>query len=69
MTGTTNKSFNAAFCGVIPAFVDGEWSFEEGVYISSYVGFDTPKAMKKGRYGVSGASGALPIWKATAEGL
>jgi len=67
-TGTTNKSLNAAFCGVIPAFIDGEWSFDEGIYISSYVGFDKPKPMRRGRYGISGASGALPIWKTTAEG-
>jgi len=67
-TGTTNKSLNAAFCGVIPSFQDHTWSFEKGLYISSYVGFDIPKKMRKGRYGVSGASGALPIWKFVAEG-
>jgi membrane peptidoglycan carboxypeptidase len=67
-TGTTNRSLNAAFCGVIPASRDGEWSFRDGLFISSYVGFDQPKPMQKGRYGISGASGALPIWLHVAFG-
>ena len=68
-TGTTNQSMNAAFCGVVPARRSGRWSFRDGVFISSYIGFDIPKSMRKGRYGVSGASGALPIWKSVAEGV
>ncbi|MAA79114.1 MAG: hypothetical protein CL916_07615, partial [Deltaproteobacteria bacterium] len=67
-TGTTNRSKNAAFCGVVPAKNEDKWSFRKGLFISTYVGFDTPKSMKKGRYGVSGASGALPIWKFAVEG-
>ena len=62
-TGTTNKSMNAAFCGVVPSSQAGTWSFRDGLFVSSYVGFDQPKSMRKGVYGVSGASGALPIWK------
>ena len=67
-TGTTNSSKNAAFCGVVPAKENHQWSFRNGLFVSAYVGFDTPKSMKKGRYGVSGASGALPIWKSVVEG-
>lgn len=67
-TGTTNRSMNAAFCGVVPSVQAGGWSFREGLFVSSYVGFDTPKPMRKGRYGISGASGALPIWKHVVSG-
>lgn len=67
-TGTTNGSKNAAFCGVVPQKEEKQWSFQKGLFVSAYVGFDSPKSMKKGRYGVSGASGALPIWKVAVEG-
>lgn len=67
-TGTTNGSKNAAFCGVVPAINADTWSFEQGLFVSAYVGFDIPKSMKRGRYGVSGASGALPIWKFVVDG-
>ena len=67
-TGTTNGSKNAAFCGVVPTTENGKWSFRNGLFVSAYVGFDTPKSMKRGRYGVSGASGALPIWSFAVEG-
>ena len=68
-TGTTNEYKNAAFVGIVP--VAGEEGLDPSVSytLASYVGFDDNRPMKRGTLRVSGASGALPAWIATAQGL
>jgi membrane peptidoglycan carboxypeptidase len=61
-TGTTNGFRNAAFLGFAPA-VDG--LFTLGVY----VGYDDNRSMRRGNTVLHGASGALPAWVSTVEGL
>ena len=67
-TGTTNSYQNAAFCGVVPAEYSNRWSLERGLVIAAYVGYDRPRPMSRGSTRISGASGALPVWIATAQG-
>lgn len=67
-TGTTNDFRNAAFLGVAPYF-DGEgWRAERGTAIGVYVGYDDNRPMARGRIRLAGASGALPVWIAAAQG-
>ena len=68
-TGTTNEYRNAAFVGIVP--VAGDDGLEPGASytLAAYVGYDDNRPMKRGTLRVSGASGALPAWIATAQGL
>jgi penicillin-binding protein 1A len=68
-TGTTNEYRNAAFVGIVP--VAGERGLDPGssYTLAAYVGYDDNRPMKRGTLRVSGASGALPAWIATAQGL
>ena len=85
-TGTTNNYKISAFVGLIPyATESDQWNFEEGIALSSYVGFDcfiredcrmrTPKGKtldntgKKNLRTIDGSRGALPIWIETAKAL
>jgi penicillin-binding protein 1A len=67
-TGTTNDFQNAAFCGLAPAEYSNRWSIERGLVIAAYVGYDRPRPMSRGNTRISGASGPLPVWMATAQG-
>jgi penicillin-binding protein 1A len=61
-TGTTNSFRNAAFLGFLPA--------KEGLFtLGSYVGYDDNRSMRRGNIVLHGASGALPAWIGTVEGL
>jgi hypothetical protein len=42
---------------------------EGGFVVGVYVGYDDNRSMKKGRIALAGASGALPAWMATVQGL
>jgi penicillin-binding protein 1A len=68
-TGTTNEYRNAAFVGIVP--VGGEDGLEPSASytLAAYVGYDDNRPMRRGTLRVSGASGALPAWIATAQGL
>ena len=68
-TGTTNEYRNAAFVGIVP--VAGERGLDpaSSYTLASYVGFDDNRPMKRGTLRVSGASGALPAWIGTVQGL
>ena len=60
-TGTTDDYVDSWFTGFTPSLCASAW-----------VGFDLERAMKEGGTGITGASGALPIWvdfmkKSTAE--
>ena len=68
-TGTTNSYRNAAFCGYVPAARDGQWSWEDGLTVAVYVGYDDNRKMSRGTTRLSGASGALPAWITTVQGL
>jgi penicillin-binding protein 1A len=68
-TGTTNSFKNAAFIGLVPKAYGGSWSIADGVVLATYVGFDEPRPMKYGKTKLSGASGALPVWLQTVEGV
>lgn len=67
-TGTTNDYKNAAFLGFAPKFEYGEWS-PDGAAVGVYVGYDDNRSMRRGRLILAGASGALPAWIGTLEGL
>ncbi len=71
-TGTTNEYKNVAFVGMVPkhptgANVSGRWG--DGYTIAAYVGYDDNRPLKRGSFRVQGASGALPVWIATARGM
>ncbi len=67
-TGTTNEYKNVAFVGMVPRSGSaGHWG--EAYTIAAYVGYDDNHPMKRGSFKVQGASGALPVWIATARGM
>jgi len=69
-TGTTNDYKNAAFVGFVPRLTGGQWSWADGYTLGVYVGYDDhARQMVKGRIRLDGASGALPAWIGTAQGL
>ena len=68
-TGTTNGYRNAAFCGYVPTWKAEGWSWEDGYTIAAYVGYDDNRDMRRGSVRLAGASGALPAWMGTAQGL
>ena len=67
-TGTTNDFKNAAFLGAVPRWEDG-FDPARAYVIGAYVGYDDNRPMRNKRILLAGASGALPPWIATAEGL
>ncbi len=68
-TGTTNDYRNAAFIGFVPKYTDGAARWGSGYTVAVYVGYDDNRSMRRGSFRVQGASGALPIWINTAQGL
>ena len=68
-TGTTNDFKNAAFLGYAPVADGGGYSVEGGFVIGTYVGYDDNRSMSRGRIRLAGASGALPAWMGTIQGL
>ena len=68
-TGTTNNFTNSSFTGVIPVISrDGETlNTEGGVVISSYIGYDNNRSMKKHSFKVFGSNGALPVVASVAK--
>ncbi len=68
-TGTTNEYRNAAFVGIVPVLGDEGLEPSASYTLASYVGYDDNRPMRRGSLRVSGASGALPAWIATAQGL
>jgi membrane peptidoglycan carboxypeptidase len=68
-TGTTNDYRNAAFIGFAPRFDADGLGWGDAWTVAAYVGYDDNRSMRRGRLKVQGASGALPIWLGTVEGL
>lgn len=68
-TGTTNDFRNAAFLGVAPVVANDGFEADGGYIVGAYVGYDDNRPMKKGRIRLAGASGALPAWMGTVQGL
>jgi len=70
-TGTANRHTNSSFVGFIPGPEEGtnQLSILEGYVIASYVGFDDNQPMKGENVAIYGASGALPLWLDTANGI
>lgn len=63
-TGTTNDFTTSYFAGFMPYPVDfGQPLNPSNSYvISTYVGYDQPKEMRRGRQRIYGGTGALPAW-------
>jgi penicillin-binding protein 1A len=68
-TGTTNGYKNVAFSGFVPRSTSSGFAWGDGFVITAYVGYDDNRPMKRGGARIMGASGALPVWIATAQGL
>ncbi|MBT3223005.1 MAG: hypothetical protein HN348_28355 [Proteobacteria bacterium] len=68
-TGTTNEFRNAAFVGFAPKFSRRGYSMDEGYIVASYVGYDDNDPMVTGSIRLAGASGALPAWISTIDGM
>ncbi len=70
-TGTANRYTNSSFVGFIPGSNEntGRLDMQEGYVIASYVGYDDNRPMKGKHLAIYGASGALPLWVATAEAI
>ena len=69
-TGTTNDYKNAAFVGHAPkADRDDQIHYERAYTVAAYVGYDDNRKMVRGNIKLQGASGALPAWMGTVEGL
>ena len=63
-TGTTNEFTTAYFAGFLPypTEVGRPIDVDNSLSIATYVGYDRPKMMRRGRIRVYGGTGALPIW-------
>ncbi|MCA9495095.1 MAG: hypothetical protein KC621_34440, partial [Myxococcales bacterium] len=68
-TGTTNDFRNAAFVGYAPRATPEGFVVEGGFTVGAYVGYDDNRSMSAGRIRIAGASGALPAWIGTLQGL
>ncbi|MCP4807552.1 MAG: hypothetical protein GY913_15190 [Proteobacteria bacterium] len=69
-TGTTNDYKNAAFIGFAPkADRDDVIQPGQAYTVAAYVGYDDNRKMVRGNVKLQGASGALPAWMGTVEGL
>ena len=64
-----NSYRNATFLGVVPRWGDEGWTLMDSWIVGAYVGYDNNKAMTRRGLRVSGANGALPIWKIGVEGV
>ncbi len=63
-TGTTNEFTTAYFAGFLPYPTEfgRPLDVDNSLTIATYVGYDRPKMMRRGRIKVYGGTGALPIW-------
>ena len=63
-TGTTNEFTTAYFAGFLPYPHEfgAPLDVDNSMTIATYVGYDRPKMMRRGRVKVYGGTGALPIW-------
>ncbi len=68
-TGTTNAYRNAAFLGFAPVAKGGQLDPAASYTVAAYVGYDDNRSMRRGTLRVSGASGALPAWIGTIQGM
>ncbi|MEQ1503372.1 MAG: transglycosylase domain-containing protein, partial [Myxococcota bacterium] len=68
-TGTTNDFRNAAFVGFVPVATPTGYAIPGGFTIGAYVGYDDNRSLANKRIKLAGASGALPAWIGTAQGL
>lgn len=68
-TGTTNDYKNAAFAGFAPVMSPAGASAHGGFTVAAYVGYDDNRPMRNGRILLAGASGALPAWIGTIDGM
>jgi len=70
-TGTANDYRNAAFLGYVPILSSDQsgLNLHSGYVVGVYTGFDANMPMVKGRFRVSGARGALPVWCDIAQGI
>jgi membrane peptidoglycan carboxypeptidase len=68
-TGTTNDFRNAAFVGFAPAWGSRGYDPRRGFVVGAYVGYDDNRELVNGRVKLAGASGALPAWIDTVDGL
>jgi membrane peptidoglycan carboxypeptidase len=70
-TGTANQFINSSFVGHVPGpdRNSGRLDTREGYTIAAYVGYDDNRPMKTEHFGIYGASGALPLWIDTANGV
>ena len=68
-TGTTNDFRNAAFIGYAPVTQREGFRADGGYIVAVYVGYDDNRPMANGSIKLAGASGALPAWIHTVQGL
>lgn len=68
-TGTTNEFRNAAFVGFAPVVSTAGYDVAAGYTVAAYVGYDDNRPMVSGRISLAGASGALPAWLLTIDGM
>ena len=52
-----------------PRWDESGWTLSDSWVVGAYVGYDNNKAMTRSGLRVSGANGALPIWKVGVEGV
>lgn len=68
-TGTTNDFKNAAFLGYAPVWAAGAYRAADGYAVGVYVGYDDNRPLVREGIRLAGASGALPAWVGTIEGM
>jgi penicillin-binding protein 1A len=68
-TGTTNDYKNAAFVGFAPVATADGYDPAQGLAVGVYVGYDDNRPLVAGGIRLAGASGALPAWITTVQGL
>lgn len=63
-TGTTNEFTTSYFAGFMPYPTEEspELNFGNAYTVATYVGYDQPQRMERGRIKVYGGVGALPLW-------
>lgn len=63
-TGSTNDFTTSYFAGFVPYPKDKgqDLNLNNFYTLATYVGYDTPREMKKGRISIYGGTGALPLW-------
>jgi membrane peptidoglycan carboxypeptidase len=68
-TGTTNDYKNVAFLGYAPVATPAGYDPANGLIVGAYVGYDDNRPLTNGGIRLAGASGALPAWIGTVQGL